>query len=290
MPEGIELVPMTDVLTFEEIAAVCSEAVHLGINKMKITGGEPLVRKGICDLIAMIKCINGIEQVTLTTNGVLLSDYADKLYKVGIDAVNISLDTLDSNKYRYITGFDCLYKVVDGINKISQYPVKIKINTVITNEPDYSVLDYAKNRDIDVRFIEMMPIGMGRNFNVYSNEKVFRDIENMYGSLKRDYSVRGNGPAQYYSINGFNGRVGFISAIHNKFCNTCNRIRMTSQGCIKGCLCYESSYSVKEPLRKGNLNEVREILKEAIVNKPKCHSFDNPENITEKYDMSEIGG
>lgn len=280
----------SDILTFKEIAEVCRQASCLGINKIKLTGGEPLLRENCDRLVKIIKDIEGIEQVTLTTNGVFLANYAEKLYNSGIDGINISLDTVDPDKYSNITGCDCLDNVLRGIDEACKYNIPLKINTVITDIPDYNVVSLAKDRDISVRFIEMMPIGCGKNFSVYSNNDVMKEISERYGELKKDNSKKGNGPASYYRIQNFKGSIGFIGAIHNKFCNSCNRIRMTAEGRIKNCLCYESTYSVKESLRQGDYIKVREIIADAIYNKPLSHSFDTYALITECNKMSEIGG
>ncbi|MGN1318595.1 MAG: GTP 3',8-cyclase MoaA [Lachnospirales bacterium] len=279
-----------DILSFDEIVKICKEAVKLGISKIKITGGEPLLRENCHILIKDIKNICGIKEVTLTTNGVLLYDYAKNLFESGLDGINISLDSVNREKYKLITGFDVLYKVLKGIDEVYKYNIPIKINTVITDTPDYNIVKLSKDRNISVRFIEMMPIGCGKNFKVYPNDVVLKELENIYGNILPDSTKRGNGPAKYYKIKGFKGSIGFIGAIHNKFCNSCNRIRLTSNGTIKNCLCYESNFSLKEAVKSDDSNKIYEILLNAIYNKPLGHSFDKIENITEHCKMSEIGG
>lgn len=294
MPHGIEWIPMEEILTLEEIVEVCKVAAQLGIRKVKITGGEPLVRKGCVDLVRMIKAVDGIEQVTLTTNGVLLEKYAKELYEAGIDGINVSLDTLQKDKYQEITGFDAMDEVLNGIREIQKYPVPLKINAVLqhgVNEEEFTELvELAKEQKLDVRFIEMMPIGYGKEMESISNGELLEKLENIYGKLRVDNKVRGNGPAVYYQIPGFAGCVGFISAVHGKFCSNCNRIRMTSTGFLKGCLCYEEGASVREALRNGTPEEVRKILEGVIWEKPKAHIFEHPEEITETKEMARIGG
>lgn len=294
MPDGIEWLPMDEILTLEEITEICRQAAKAGIRKIKITGGEPLVRKGCVELVGMLKSIPGIEQVTLTTNGLLLARYAQELYQQGLNAVNVSLDTLDPVKYREITGFDALPNVLDGLSAMEQYPIPVKINVVLQrgkNEEDWPFLaELAKNRPLDVRFIEMMPIGHGRNFDVVSNTELLQKLKKRYGTVLPDGQPHGNGPASYYRIPGFQGSIGFISAVHGKFCSQCNRIRLTSTGQIKPCLCYEESISLKEAVRNGKAEEVLRLLKQAILSKPGGHCFENLSTVTEKKEMAKIGG
>ena len=165
MPEGVELLPMKDILTYEEIREICSEAARLGIRKLKITGGEPLVRLGCADLIRELKAIEGIEQVTMTTNGVLLGRYLPELIRAGLDAVNISLDTLDRDRYAAITGRDELVSVLESVDAALASPLRVKINAVlqkgVNDDEWFSLAELARGRALDVRFIEIMPIGFG---------------------------------------------------------------------------------------------------------------------------------
>ena len=166
MPDGIEWIPMDEILTYEQIETVCRVAVSLGINKFKITGGEPLVRKGCPELIGSIKQIPGVEQVTITTNGILLKEQLDRLILAGVDGVNVSLDTLDAEKFKQITGFDLLDRVEASIQSAVAKGLRVKINTVLqsgVNEDEWKgLMDLAKDQRLDVRFIEMMPIGYGK--------------------------------------------------------------------------------------------------------------------------------
>lgn len=295
MPTDIEWLPPKEILALEEIAEICRQAALVGIRKIKITGGEPLIRKGCIDLIHMIKAIPGIQQVTLTTNGVLLAQYAQQLWKEGIDAVNVSLDTLDRKKYMEITGSDALSDVLDGISEVEKYGIPLKINAVpqrgVNDEDWQELVELGRNRNIDVRFIEMMPIGHGKQFESVSNEELLKKIREHYGEVEGEEKIHGNGPAIYWHIPGFKGSVGFISAIHGKFCSSCNRIRLTSTGQIKPCLCYEDHVSLKEAVRRGDKEEVRKLLLCAIQKKPAEHCFDEDQKmITEKKEMAQIGG
>ena len=302
MPCGVEWIPMEQILTYEEIAAVCKEAAKLGICKIKITGGEPLVRKGCPALVRMIKSVPGIDQVTLTTNGVVLREFAEELKEAGVDGINVSLDTLDKIKFEKITGFDRLQDVLDGIEKALAAGIRVKINTVLMpgiNETAWKdMVLLAEKKPLDIRFIEMMPIGSGNGIASVSNRDVLRELENIYGELEIDNEVHGNGPAVYHRIPGFTGGVGFISAIHGKFCAGCNRIRMTAKGEIKPCLCYGESISIRDVLRQQGeqsadediTEKIRKILEEAVLRKPKAHCFEERWEITEMKKMAQIGG
>ena len=298
MPDGADWIPMKDILTYEEITAVCQEAVKLGITRFKITGGEPLVRRECSKLIRMIKEIPGTEVVTLTTNGLLLGEQLESLMQAGLDAVNISLDTLDKEKYKQVTGFDKLSVVLASITKAVESGIPVKINAVLQkgmNEEEWLPLtQLAKNLPLSVRFIEMMPIGYGTIPQSISNEELKEKIMRYYGNLTEDFRIYGNGPAVYYSIEGFKGNIGFISAIHGKFCNLCNRIRMTSTGDIKPCLCYEQRWELKPVLRMENKEKrqesIQKILIESIKNKPQMHCFENVKSVSEKHFMGQIGG
>ncbi len=296
MPDGVEWLPMDQILTLEEITEACRQAAALGIRKIKVTGGEPLVRKGCTDLVGMLNALPGIEQVTLTTNGILLSECAEKLCRQGLHAVNISLDTLDPVKYAAITGFDKLSKVLEGIHAMESHSIPVKINAVLqrgVNDMEcISLVELAKTHSIDVRFIELMPIGHGKEMEPVSNPEVLERLKAYYGAehVTADPRTHGNGPARYYRIDGFQGSIGFISAIHGKFCQSCNRIRLTSIGDLKPCLCYSDRISIKNALRNGSPEDVKELIRQAIETKPAAHCFEQIQTVTEKKEMSRIGG
>ena len=297
MPNGIELLPKSEILTSEEIEMVCRAAAENGVRKLKVTGGEPLVRGGCAELIGRLKKIEGIEQVTLTTNGVLLGQYADRLLENGLDAVNISLDSLDRETYRQITGRDELDQVLESIEKILQAEIPVKINTVLqkgVNDREWKeLIRLAEKSPIAVRFIEMMPIGFGKQFEPVYNEALLAQLKTEYPETVEDTKIRGNGPAVYYKIPGYCGSVGFISAIHGKFCGSCNRIRLTSLGKLKPCLCYGETYDMRAVLRDEfpqKQERLGKLLREAIQKKPKQHCFEEEKEITEDRKMVQIGG
>ena len=298
MPKDIELLPMEEILSFEEILEIIHQAASLGIRKIKITGGEPLVRKNCTGLIAKIRETEGIEKVTLTTNGILLPEYIEDLKAAGIDGINISLDTLRKDRFQEITGFDALDQVLAGIDASLNAGIRTKINTVLqkgVNDGEWQdLMLLAKDRPLDVRFIEMMPIGYGAVSTGVSDIELRSKIRELYPGTEEDHTVHGNGPAVYVRIPGFCGGVGFIAAINEKFCKDCNRIRLTSAGRIKPCLCYGDSFDLREILRTKEGPErdalLKETLQKAITYKPKEHCFEAKSSVTEKKKMSQIGG
>lgn len=298
MPEGIESIPMSEILTFEEIRMLVECAAKLGIRHIKVTGGEPLVRRGCCDLIASLKAVPGIEKVTITTNGVLLSRYLERLLAAGVDGINVSLDTIDPAGYAAITGSDVAEEVIASIKEAAKYPVPVKINAVslASQTSDWEgLLSIAKEYPVDVRFIEMMPIGYGKKFASVGNDELLDAIRRNHPDMTEDYRVHGSGPAVYYQIPGFRGSVGFISAIHGKFCGSCNRVRLTSKGYFKTCLCYDKGVDLREVLRADRKEEEkRDMLvnqiRQAILEKPDAHCFEQPDRMTEQQDMVMIGG
>ena len=301
MPKGIRLAPMHDILTYEEIELICKAAVKAGITKFKITGGEPLVRLGCAGLIGKIRSIPGVSQVTLTTNGVLLGKYLDELMENGLDAVNISLDTLDREVFRKITGCDEADKVKESIRLAVEKKLPVKINTVLQkgiNDHEWeSLAELAKEAPVDVRFIEMMPIGYGKQCEMVSGDDIRQKLKELFPNMEEDHSVHGNGPAIYYKIPGFLGSIGFINAIHGKFCDQCNRIRLTASGEFKPCLCYGEHVDVKQMIRdmadeseEEKVERIEKIIAEAIQKKPQNHCFESREEITEDRQMVQIGG
>ena len=296
IPEcGIASVGHENILNFDEITRIVAECAKLGIKKVKITGGEPLVRRELHSLVARIKNTPGIEQVTLTTNGIFLNEQIERLAEAGIDAINISLDTLDSAKFKKITGFDALDKVLDAIELCKDYQgVKLKLNVVTL--ADYNkdeILDFAKftkKNDIDVRFIEMMPIGLGEGFEGYAQDYIRGVLEKKYGPLEECQGKHGNGPAVYYRVPGFKGKIGFISAISHQFCDSCNRVRLTAEGLLKPCLQYAEGIDLKKAIREGD-EPLENLIRKGIFDKPKEHNFRSStiEGREQKL-MSKIGG
>ncbi len=296
MPEGCEKVSMSQILTYEEILRICRTASELGISRIKITGGEPFVRLGCTDLIRSIKAIEGIDEVTVTTNGQTLERYIDELKEIGIDGINISLDTLKPDRYTYITGRGELDRTLASIERSVSSGIKTKINCLLQkgfNEDElFDFAELAFRYGIDVRFIEMMPVGAADAGTGVSNTDVLRRLMERWPDLKADRSTHGNGPAVYYKRSGTEGSIGLISAIHGKFCEHCNRVRLTSQGQLKPCLSFDNGTDLRAAL-KGNDDELRKVMRKAIYEKPEAHSFSDTENNDDHAEhrlMSQIGG
>lgn len=287
----------TDLLTNRELTAFCREAAALGIRHIKITGGEPLIREDCLALIAGLKKIPGIEAVTLTTNGTLLRRCLSPLREAGVDGINISLDTPDPKRYAAITGSDCLPEVIEGIKAAAKCSIPVKINCVTMDNTlsDYFTLaELSRSMAVDVRFIEEMPLGAspkGTGRVPLDHRRLLEEFTARYPGMKPAPSPRGFGPAVYYRIPGFTGCTGFISAMHINFCKNCNRIRLTSQGVLKGCLGFEGTIRLKPLFKEPNPREaLRNAILETVRHKPPCHHFGEKYPHAEQEDMSKIGG
>ena len=298
MPNGIECVEHKDILSFEEIRQIAVCGARLGITKIRLTGGEPLARKGCPELIRMLKEIPGIEKIAMTTNGTLVRAILPELVEAGLDEINISLDTLDASVYRQLTRRDEIEAVRRGLRTaIQKGRMQIKINCVpvlgIEEQKLLEVAELAKNHNVHVRFIEMMPIGMGTQFAFVKEDALKHALEEAFGTFTPCGDVAGNGPCHYFAVPGFQGRIGFISAVSHKFCSECNRIRLTSEGFLKTCLQYDNGVELKTILRGGGTDEdLRRAIGQALAEKPKGHSFEKKTEFTDREHrgMSQIGG
>lgn len=296
MPEGVQDVGMKNILTFEEIWEIVRTGVSLGITHIRITGGEPLVRKGCVNLIRGIREIPGVETITMTTNGVLLGNYAKQLKEAGVDGVNISLDTLDPEEFFKITGKRELQEVLAGIRAAKTAGLPVKLNAVNRKELDpIPLVRYAQEENLPIRFIEMMPVGYGKKHVGRSNEELRETLEAVCGNAecmtnREELSRMGSGPAVYYQFSDLKVPVGFISAIHGKFCDTCNRVRLTAEGYLKLCLCYDEGEDLRRVLHEGEKENLRTIMEQTIFRKPAAHCFEHPAEMTETHEMVKIGG
>lgn len=297
MPEtGMKMATHEELLSFEEIQRLCRILADVGIRKVKLTGGEPLVRKDFVELVRKIKAIEGIEKVTVTTNGVLLAEVMDELAAAGIDGINISLDTLNPEKFKEITRRDLFSEAYRGIQKALTYPeIPLKLNCLplgFNGQNLVDIAELAKDNKLHVRYIEVMPIGMGKKYEFLGENQIIKILEERFGEMVPFGEKLGFGPGHYYSIDGFKGKIGFISSISHKFCSSCNRIRLTSEGYLKSCLQYETGRDLRKLLRFGATDEeIKEAIIQAIEEKPVGHMFlsgniDQEENHT----MSQIGG
>ncbi|MDY7040932.1 MAG: GTP 3',8-cyclase MoaA [Chloroflexota bacterium] len=300
-PEGVFWRPHEEILRYEEIETVVRAAAELGISKVRLTGGEPLVRLGIVDLVRKLTGIPGIDDLAMTTNGVLLSRYATALAQAGLQRVNVSLDTLRPERFRRITRLGRLEDVLAGIEAARQAGLEpIKINTVvIKGMNDDEVLDLARQTmeaGWNVRFIEVMPVGNGVLAGGEWRERVvpagdiLQKIESELGKLEPAKVSVGNGPARYYRLPGVKGTLGFITPISEHFCYRCNRLRLTADGQLRPCLLSDQEIDLRTPLRQGaDVERIKELLLKGIECKPMQHHLEEriqPENRV----MSEIGG
>jgi len=295
--DGVAISRHEDVLTLEEIEQVIRAAADVGVRKIRFTGGEPLVRKGLSDLVRNIDAIPIIDDIALTTNGILLPKYGEELKAAGLKRVNISLDTLKPERFREITRLGNLADVWEGINTALRLHLNpVKINTVVMRGiNDDEILDLARltmEMPLHVRFIELMPIGtqnpwvMGRYI---SDEEVKQIITKHFGSLE-EQKVVGNGPARCFKLPGAMGTIGFITALSNHFCQQCNRLRLTSMGSLRSCLYAEQEIDLKVPLRQGaGRKELRNLFTKAINLKPEKHKLSEGWRDSERV-MSQIGG
>ena len=279
MPEkGVKFISHEEILSFEEIEYVVRlYAKNLGITKVRLTGGEPLVRKGILSLINSLNNIKELTDISMTTNGIYLSEYAKELFSVGLKRLNISLDTLDTEQYSKITRLGNLSDVLKGIDSALKAGFKnVKLNAVIINNVNVdqiaALAELTLTLPVSVRFIEYMPINGDRD-KLFPADKMIGIIKSKYNLEKADVRI-GNGPAIYYKIPNSKGYVGFITAMSNHFCSSCNRMRLTSDGKLRPCLLSNIEVDIKGILR-GGLQNKDEILierfKEALKLKPAHH-------------------
>lgn len=292
MPEGVAPKVCGETLTKENIFDIVEVAVELNIKKIRLTGGEPLLRQDIVEIVQGIKD-RGIEKIYITTNGILLSEKIEKLKKAGLKGVNISLDTLDREQFNYITRGGDLERVLQGIEKALNLNLEVKINSVIMKDINENAIEeLAKltlNSQLDVRFIELMPIGQGKKFTGISNNDIYDRLEKIF-EFDRNYKEI-KGVSTYYKLKGSKGNIGFISPINSCFCETCNKIRLTSDGVIKRCLNSKGNTNIKESLDKNvEKEEIKEILEQEIFKKPERHLFGKENKDEELKNMNAIGG
>lgn len=276
----LNLIQHKDILTYEEIIRIVRIAARLGVRKIRITGGEPLIRKDVAFLVASIKKINGIEDLSITTNGILLERYAEELAEAGVDRVNISLDSLRAERYREITGGGNINPVLRGIEaaKIAGL-IPIKINIIpLRGINDDEIKDFARitlNSDYHIRFIEFMPFG---SCSLWNSEKHIpcSEVKSVIETIAplTPVQLRKNGPARYFRFKGANGIIGFISAITHHFCKDCNRLRITSDGKLRPCLFSETEIDLRLALRgSAPDDEIERLLRLAIEVKPQGHDI-----------------
>ncbi len=290
-PQQTAFVPHAEILRYEEILHICQLAVQLGVNKFKITGGEPLLRRDCCDFISKLKQTEGVEQVTLTTNGTLLSQFLPQLVAAGVDCVNVSLDTLDADDYARLTG-GRLQEVLQGLDALAGSGLRCKLNCVPLADMGVgqllTLLKLAHRYGAPLRFIELMPLACNNTLAGISGREIRSQLQQAGLVLQRDGARYGNGPAVYWHVAGYRMPVGFIESIHNKFCSSCNRVRLTSVGLLQPCLYSDCGLSLKRMLRDGLGDDMLlAAMCETIVAKPSGHQFDTS---PARFSMNQIGG
>jgi cyclic pyranopterin phosphate synthase len=281
-------------MAFDDLIRLSRVLANLGVRKIKITGGEPTLRPERVELVSTLKAIEGLDNVTLTTNGLLLEKLAQPLAKAGLDSVNVSLDTLDPEFFWVLTGSGRLETVLRGLQAAFASGIpSVKINAVpqaTTPHSDLlSLVKLAKERPIHVRFIELMPIGPGAGLSPPPSPAFVKEIiESQYGPLIPVHQVKGNGPAEYFRLLGFQGMIGFISALASCFCSKCNRLRVTADGCLKTCLHMDKG--VELPLQ--DERALTETILTAVRLKPERHLMDafSGTNSADDRTMNRIGG
>ncbi|MCX7912631.1 MAG: GTP 3',8-cyclase MoaA [Dehalococcoidales bacterium] len=296
MPEeGVKLMSHEDILTYEEIYAVTKASVGLGISRVRLTGGEPLVRLGLTDLVKMLSSIEGITDLSMTTNGILLAQHARSLREAGLKRVNVSLDTLRSERFRRITRCGELEDVLRGIRvaqEVGLNPVKINV-VVMAAVNDDELVDFARrtvNEGWHVRFIEHMPVNGKDNAGTLVPVKEMKRRLSVLGNLEPWKMEAGNGPAKYFRLDGASGTIGFITPVTEHFCYGCNRLRLTADGKLRPCLLSEEEIDLRGALRAGASTEaLQELIRKAISSKPERHHLD--EGTAKKgRPFSQVGG
>ena len=298
-PDGI--IPKLDhqeILRYEEILRIIRVSVDLGVIKIRITGGEPLIRKGVFGFIEKVGAFSQLKDISLTTNGVFLPDHLNKLKSTRIRRLNISLDSLDRGKFKKITGFDKYNQVWDAILKAHElnfYPIKINM-VVLAGINDNEIIDFVKLTQcypFHVRFIEHMPIGSQQLFpeKPMLSSEIRARIESMFGDLLPVEKDAYAGPAERFRLKGAMGEIGFISPISHHFCHTCNRLRLTASGQLKPCLLSDYAEDLKTPIRQGcSDNDLADIILRSVKNKPSQHHLSENADHPMNMPMSSIGG
>jgi cyclic pyranopterin phosphate synthase len=299
-PEGIDHIGHGAVLSYEEIVRLAGIAVSEGITKIRITGGEPLVRKGVVNLIQLLSHIEGITDLSMTTNGILLADYAQALFDAGLKRVNVSMDSLNPDLFREITRGGDLSHVWKGIEKaadVGLHPIKINV-VAIQNFNEGEIADFARltlEHNYHVRFIEFMPVGNGTGWE----KGKYVSCSSIRSLLEKDYQLDpvslndlgNNGPAKLYRIAGGRGVLGFINPISSHFCASCNRLRLTADGKLRPCLFSDQEIDLRVSLRSGSTDEeIRLLLHQALLSKPKGHTISEPSFRKCAREMVAIGG
>ncbi len=293
-PEGVRCLSHDQILTLEETVRIAGVMKTAGIRKVRLTGGEPLVRKNIGELLRMLAKMSFPDGVYITTNATLLREKLDEIVKAGIAGINISLDTLRPETFCKLTGTDLLEEVIAAVDVAYKTGIRIKLNCVpiegINDDELIDIAGYAKDRNIDVRFIELMPIGCAVNYTGVPSAKIIDDLSKVYGKPTQRTKDAGSSPAVMYDLPGFTGGIGFISPLSAPFCSSCNRLRLTSEGFLKLCLEKPDGIDLKTLIRQGiSDNELKCVIEKAVMQKRAAHDL-NRASASEQRKMVQIGG
>lgn len=283
MSEDMQFVPRSQLLTLEEVVRIGKTFVELGVKKIRITGGEPLTRKNVMYVFDKLGSIDGLEDFTLTTNGSQLARYASALHDAGVTRVNISLDSLQPDRFKHITRVGDLEKVLNGIEAaIAAGFKKIKLNAVVLKNKNHDevldLLEFARNKNLDISYIEEMPLGIidehDRAYAYYSSDNILNDLRNRYDLVLTPETT--GGPSRYYRMPDSDTRVGFISPHSHNFCSQCNRVRLTAEGRLLLCLGQEHSVDLRHIVRSYPVDDdpLQRAIIDAMEIKPEGHDFD----------------
>ena len=297
MPDGVPKLAHEEILTYEEFLRLAALFARCGVDAIRVTGGEPLMRRDVDQLVRGLKAIPGIRKVAITTNGTLLARQLPALLDAGLDSVNIRLDTLNPETFAKITARNEFAAVQAGIHAALESGIPVKLNCVPqvgVNEGELEQLAaLAREKPVQVRFIEMMPIGYGAAMPCIPGPEVLARFRKHWPELAPlpGEKLLGNGPAVYYTAPGWKGNLGFIAAVHGKFCGTCNRVRLTSQGFLRPCLASEMGCDLRSLLRDGAADEeLLAAIRRTVWEKPQEHHFEWKQNIPATRGMFRIGG
>lgn len=295
--DGIPFLPHEQILSYEELLRFCGMMASLGISRFKVTGGEPLCRKDAAGFISSLAALPGVAEVTLTTNGSLLERHLDELVQGGLRTVTVSCDAFEQESFAAIAGGAdvSLDAVKAAMARAAEYGLRVKINTVpLAGYNDRQLVPLARfalEKGYHIRFIELMPVGRGRELAGVPQDELFARMEREFGTLERVKHKTGNGPAVVYSAKGYPGYIGFIAALSNCFCASCNRIRFTATGFLKTCLYHDTGVDLGSSIRGGaNDAELRRRFLEAVANKPSGHTFSFTAKEKNIFFMNSVGG
>jgi len=297
--EVVQFRPRTEILTFEEITRFVRVAAQLGVNKLRITGGEPLVRSELAKLISALSAVDGIRDIALTTNGVLLAEQARDLAEAGLRRLNVSLDTLDRERFTELTRRDMLDRVLEGIDEAKRVGFeKIKLNAIairdVTEREVLSLAQFARQHALELRFIEYMPLDADQTWQsqqVLSGEEIRAQLEEPFGPLEPVLPEDPSQPATDFRYHDMNLRVGFINPVTQPFCHECNRLRLTAEGKVRNCLFSTTEWDAREVLRGGMRDEqLADLISDCVAAKRRAHGIDTEDFVRPDRAMYQIGG